>query len=229
MKLLGLNWGKMDNNLVNYFTPLDGQAYKDVVRYISENNVEVIFKVYDIHSKSSFVQVNGAELAIFKKYSYDYETTSILCTFNYEGERRFFRAKMSTTDNYYLVKFPEKIYKIQRRNDFRFTLPPNMKYEFKILDLQPLEYELRDVSLGGCKVAIKTTSEIPDLKLEQEIRVWMSLLDFGGVTIDATVAFTRFMQEINTQVVGIKFATMEPELLSELHQTLIQVDRLSRK
>lgn len=217
----------MDSNLVNYFTPLDSQAYKDIVNYISDNNVEVTFKVYDIHTKSSFVKVDGSDLAIFKKYPYDYETTNIFCTFSCGGEPHFFRAKMSTSDNYYLVKFPTKIYKIQRRANFRFTVPMNLLHEFKILDHPRFKYELRDMSLGGCKVAIKTTSEI-DLPIESDIRIWVQLLEFGGVTLDATVAFTKFMQEINTQLVGIKFGYIEAGLLSTLHQTLIQVDRIAR-
>lgn len=217
----------MDSNLVNYFTPLDKQAYQDMINYLAEKNVEVTFKVYDIHSKSSFVKVDGADLAIFKKYPYDYETTNIFCTFTCGGESHFFRSKMTTSDNYYLVKFPTKIYKVQRRANFRFNVPMSLSHEFKILDHPRFKYELRDISLGGCKAAIKTTAEI-DLPIESDIRIWMQLLDFGGVTIDATVAFTKFYQEINTQVVGIKFGNIEASLLSTLHQTLIQVDRIAR-
>ncbi len=217
----------MENNMVNYFTPLDSSAHKDIVSYITENNVEVTFKVYDIHTKSSFVKVDGSDLAIFKKFPYDYETTSIFCTFTCGGEPHFFRAKMTTSDNYYLVKYPEKIYKIQRRTNFRFSVPMNLSHEFKILDHPRFKYELQDISLGGCKVGIKTTSEI-DLPIESDIRIWVQLLEFGGVTVDATVAFTKFYQEINTQVVGIKFGFIEPALLSTLHQTLIQVDRIAR-
>lgn len=219
----------MDSNLVNYFTPLSSKEHKDMVRFLAENNVDVTFKVYDIHSKSSFVQVDGAELAIFKKYQYDYETTNIFCTFVSEGEPHFFRAKMTTSDNYYLVKFPEKIYKIQRRSDFRFDVPPKLSHEFKLLDFPKYECKLRDISLGGCKIAIKTTEAIEDLKLEQDVRIWVALLDFGGVTIDATIAFTKFIPEANSQIVGVKFSNMEAELTSTLHQTLIQVDRIARK
>ena len=75
----------MDSNMVNYFTPLDSHAYQDIVHYLADNNVEVTFKIYDIHSKSSFVKVDGADLAIFKKYPYDYETTNILCKFTCGG------------------------------------------------------------------------------------------------------------------------------------------------
>lgn len=218
----------MDGNLVNYFTPLDSKAYKNIVRYLSEKNVDVTFKVYDIHSKSSFVQVDGAELAIFKKYSYDYETTNIFCTFTYEKEPYFFRAKMSTSDNYYLVKFPEKIYKIQRRSDFRFNVPSGLSHEFKILELPDLNCQLRDISLGGAKVAIKATGDV-GLKLEQDINVNIKFLDFGVVTLEATVAFTRYFADTGTQIVGIKFGNITQEQTTELHQTLMQVDRLSRK
>lgn len=219
----------MDSNLVNYFTPLDSKDYKDMIRFLSENNIDVTFKVYDIHSKSSFVQVDGAELAIFKKYQYDYETTNIYCTFVNNGEPHFFRAKMSTSDNYYLVKFPEKIYKIQRRSNFRVDVPPKLKHEIKLLDYPKLEAQIRDISLGGCKIAIKTTQVIEDLKLEKDIRIWLQLLDFGGVTIDATIAFSKFIPEANNQLLGLKFSTMEPDQLSTLHKTLIQIDRIARK
>lgn len=213
--------------MVNYFTPLDSNAHKDVLNYITFSSIEVTFKVYDIHSKSTFVKVDGADLAIFKKFPYDYETTSILCTFVCGGEPHFFRAKMTTADNYYIVKFPEKIYKIQRRTNFRFSVPQNLSHEFKILEHPRFKYELLDISLGGCKVAIKTTSEI-DLPIESDTRIWVQLLDFGGVTLDATIAFTKFHQEINTQIVGLKFGFIDPALLSTLHQTLIQVDRIAR-
>lgn len=218
----------MDSNLVNYFTPLNEKAHKNIVRYLSEKNVDVTFKVYDIHSKSSFVHVDGAELAIFKKYNYDYETTNIYCTFSYEHEPYFFRAKMSTSDNYYLIRYPEKIYKIQRRANFRFNVPAGLSHEFKLMDFPDLACTLRDVSLGGCKVAIKTTSDI-GLKLEQDIRIAIRLLDFGAVTIDATVAFTRFFADNGMQLVGLKFGDIESEQINELHKTLMQVDRLSRK
>lgn len=217
----------MDSNLANYFTPLDSFAYQDMLRYLRDNNVEVTFKIYDLHSKSSFVQVDGSDLAIFKKFPYDYETTNIFCTFTCGGEPHFFRAKMTTSDNYYLLKNPTKIYKIQRRANFRFNVPMSLEHEFKILEHSRFKYELRDISLGGCKVAIRTTSEI-DLPIESDIRIWVQLLDFGGATIDATIAFSKFAQEMNSQIVGIKFGNLDPEMVSTLHQTLIQVDRIAR-
>lgn len=217
----------MDNELVNYFTSIDKNAYQDIISYISNSNVEVTFKIYDLYTKSSFIKVDGAELAIFKKYPYDYETAYVLCSFLCGGEPHFFRAKMTTSDKYYLLNYPEKIYKIQRRANFRFNVPVGLSHEFKILDQPSFKCELRDISLGGCKVAVRTTTEL-NFPLESDIRIWIKLLEFGDVTLDATVAFTRFFQSNNSQIIGIKFGQIEANLLSDLHQTLIQVDRLSR-
>lgn len=216
-----------DANLINYFTPIDNLAYQDILRYIRENKVEVTFKIYDLHSKSTFVQVDGADLAIDRKFPYDYESTNIFCVFICGGESHFFRSKMKTSEKHFLLTNPEKIYKIQRRANFRFNVPDGLNYEFKILEHPRFKYELRDISLGGCKVLIKTTSEI-SLPVESDISIWLQLLDFGGVKIDATVAYTKFIQDKNFQIVGIKFGNVDATMLSELHKTLIQVDRISR-
>ena len=217
----------LDLNLANHFTPVSADIYKDIISYLQEKSVDVTFKVYDIHSKSAFVHVDGSDLAIFKKFPYDYETTTIMCAFKYNNEPHFFRSKISTSANYYLVRFPEKIYRIQRRANFRFQIPMGLEHEVKLLDHGHLKAELRDISLSGCKVALRTTTEI-NLPLESDVRIWIRLLDFGGVHLNATVAFTKFMQPINSQIVGLKFGFMDSELISLLHQTLIQVDRIAR-
>lgn len=217
----------MDNNLVNYFTPVDSKSYKDIIQYVRSNKIDVVFKIYDIHSKSNFTLIDGVELAISKKFSYDYESTNVLCTFICYGEPHFFRSKLTTKDYYYLIKPPEKIYKVQRRNDFRVTMPANAKHSFKINEHPDLLCEVRDISLGGCKVVIKTLSET-NLPLESDVNITLQLLDSGALQIAAVVAFNQFYPESSTQTVGFKFNQMSASLQSTLHQTLIRITRLSR-
>jgi hypothetical protein len=217
----------LSGNLTNYFTPLTGSAKEEVIRFIRERNVEVTFKVYDLHSKSSFVKVDGADLAIFKKYAYDYETTNVLCSFQFDNEPHFFRSKLTTSSNYYLVKFPEKIYKIQRRENFRFIVPENLKHGFRITQHPEAICTLKDISMGGCKVLIKTPTEI-SIPMEADLQVIIELLDFGAVKLDCTVVFSKHFPETGSQLLGLKFGQIDSEMLSILHTTLIQVDRLAR-
>lgn len=221
------NENQNSNDLINYYTPLDKNSHETILNYIRDNNIEVTFKIYDLHSKSSFVKVDGADLAIFKKFPYDYETTTVYCTFMCGGESHFFRSTLTTSSNYYLIKNPEKIYKIQRRAFFRFTVPANLAHSFKIADMPQLTCRLRDISLGGCKIAIATPAEL-DLPLEKDINVNIQLLEFGGVDLEATIAFSKFYSDAKTQIVGIQFGYMDASLLSNLHQTLIKVDRIAR-
>lgn len=217
----------MDSNLANYFTPLSDTEKDEVVRFIRDKNIEVTFKVYDLHSKSSFVKVDGADLAIFKKYAYDYDTTNVLCTFQYNNEPHFFRSKLTTSANYYLVKYPEKIYKIQRRENFRFIVPENLKHGFRIKQYPDAACILKDISMGGCKVSIKTPTEI-SIPMESDLNVVIELLDFGAVELTCTVVFSKHFSETGSQLLGLKFGQIDSEMLSTLHTTLIQVDRIAR-
>lgn len=217
----------VNQQAVNFYTPVDSIIQTDILKKIKSESISVTFKIYDLHSKSNFVQVEGNALSIIRRFPYDYEGADIYCSFDYLGVQHFFRTKVSTSANYYLLTDPERIYKLQRRQDFRVAIPASVPQACKIIELPKLKCLLRDISLGGCRMAIETEKEL-ELLLETDMTLFIQFLEFAGITIEATIVFLKYAPENKTQLLGLKFTSIDSDAVADLHRTLIQVDRIIR-
>ncbi|MFN3453310.1 MAG: flagellar brake protein [Pseudobdellovibrio sp.] len=216
------------NTVSSFYNPVDEQAYRKLLTHLKEKNLEVIFKIFDIYGKSNFVNIENTDLAIFKKFPYSYEKTSIFCFFKEDETFYFFRSHIISSDQYYIIKYPEKIYKVQRRDDYRFSIPAYLDYDAKIIEHPDLSCKLINISLGGCRIIASTQEEIK-INIESDVSIFIRLLEFGGITLPATVVFSQYKSEEQEQIFGLKFKSLESEQISQLHNTLIHVDRIARK
>lgn len=216
------------NTLSSFYNPVDEQTYRKILTHLKQKNLEVIFKIFDIYGKSNFVNIENTDLAIFKKFPYSYEKTTILCFFKEDEIFYFFRSKIISSDQYYIIKYPEKIYKVQRRDDYRFSIPAYLDYDAKIMEYPDLSCKLINISLGGCRLTASTQEELK-INIEEDVNIFIRLLDFGGITLPATIAFSQYKLEEQKQILGLKFKSLDSDQISQLHNTLIQVYRITRK
>jgi len=212
---------------VNFFTPVASDLYQEIMDNLRKNNVPVVFKIANAHAKSNFVPVEDAELGIIRKFDSDLVDTPIMCSFTYLDNKYFFKSKATSRDVYFFLNFPEKIYKIQRRNNFRLAVPNFLDHQVTILEYPKLECRLNDISLGGCRLEITTPTEL-ELIDETDITVEIKIVHSEIKNLMSIIVFNQFNSELQKQIVGLQFAQMSAEQMAYLHTTLIQVDRAVR-
>lgn len=212
---------------VNFFTPVTSDLYQEIMDNLRKNNVPVTFKLANAHAKSNFVPVEDAELGIIRKFESDLVDTPIMCSFTYNDNKYFFKAKATSHEVYFFLNFPEKIYKIQRRNNFRLNVPSFLDHVIKIIEYPKLECRLADISLGGCRIEIATPTEL-ELIDETDVTIEINIVHSEIKNLAATIVFNKFSSETQKQIVGFQFGQMTAEQTAHLHTTLIQVDRAVR-
>ena len=212
---------------VNFFTPVSSDLYQEIMDNLRKNNVPVVFKLANAHAKSNFVPVEDAELGIIRKFDSDLVDTPIMCSFTYLDNKYFFKAKATSHDVYFFLNFPEKIYKIQRRNNFRLAVPNFLDHVIKIIEYPKLECRLVDISLGGCRIEISAQTEL-ELIDETDITIEINIVHSEIKNLSATIVFNQFNAENQKQTVGLQFGQMPADQTAHLHTTLIQVDRAIR-
>ncbi len=223
-----LNTDKNFNiNDVNFYSPIDSSQQIEIITYLKNNSLSVTYKIDDTHSKSSFVEVSGQDLSILKKTSNDYSNQFIYCCFLYKSEMHLFRSKATSSSNYLLLTVPDKIYKLQRRNDFRLSIPALIKQKIKLIEYPKIDCQMVDISLGGCRLTIKTTTEL-ELVEETDITVSYQFNSEESQTNECTIVFSKFNAEAKLQTLGLKFNNLDSNATSHLHQMLIQIDRSIR-
>lgn len=215
-------------NNTQYFVPIDQLQFDEIIEVLSTRNIEVAVKMYDLHARSSFVTpIKPRTLAITKKVPYNYERLEILCSFEVKNDRYFFKTRGSSEDNVFVLNYPDEICKLQRRNDFRVTVPHTVSQKVEIEGKRDLKIEVRDLSLGGCQIAIRLPKalEIPPDKF---MRLSLQVLDFEEPKLDCEIRFSKYIEETKTALVGLKFIDLPSDQTTSLQNTLIQIDRILR-
>ena len=151
----------------------------------------------------------------------------IVVQFEHKADQYFFNSKATSHEDYFEIEIPEKIYKIQRRNDFRVTIPYSISPILKIKKIPDLKAEIIDISLGGIKFNIKTQLPL-DLKKEEQLNIQIKIMDFEEADIGIIIKFLQFNAAENRLTVGCQFAELDLDQTSTLRNTLIQIDRILR-
>ncbi len=215
-----------------FFNTISDSEKSSLISYIQENNVECTFKIDDTYSKSYFLKSEKNSIQIFKKKSFPIDSEKIVVTFESIGDLFFFESIAKTTsdesDNQkLLIDLPNQIYKLQRRNDFRVTIPSHLRPVIKIKNYPDLKIEIRDLSLGGCKLSVQTEFKL-DLTLDSETEINLKILDFDEKNLNVIIKFLDHIQDAKTMILGLQFIELNSEQTALMRNTLLQLDRLLR-
>jgi c-di-GMP-binding flagellar brake protein YcgR len=211
-----------------FFNPVLENEKTSILQYIQTTNAECVIKVFDSFWKTQFLKTKSGHIQILKKNFTEMKNEKIIVSFESVGDHFFFESVIEKSENQLVVGIPEKIFKLQRRNDFRVTIPSNIKPIVKILKSPELKVEIRDMSLGGCKLAIKTEFKL-DFAVNTEIEIHLKIMEFEEKRMYAEVKFVDFIENAKTFILGIKFVELNSDQTTLMRNTLLQIDRILRQ
>jgi c-di-GMP-binding flagellar brake protein YcgR len=197
----------------------------DVQIYKNQKKIEsVTYPTSDIN-KVTVIYSNDATDESFKTVQ------DLTCHFSLYNEIYFFTSKVSFTDTAILFSVPVVIYKIQRRDNFRVSIPKNLTQLLELVGHKQLKVSLVDLSLGGCKVLIvyPDASYISNLKVDAEIALKMTFLSIENQTIHCKLKFIIDNATTKSASIGFEFANLKADEIKELQAAIFKIDRLNRQ
>ena len=209
-----------------YFVPVENIELKNVVEHLINKTTEVIVKIANSHIKSTFLPSSRGTMAVVNKSQSAYSRQQIICNFRFKGDQFFFKSSAHSDEKIIFIDIPDKIFKLQRRNNFRINIPPAMPQSASIVELPNAKVVLcRNVSLGGCLFSFKTTTPF-EIKTNDLVSVSLGLFEFQEKNLECMVRFVEIKSEVT--MLGLQFLELNSEQSSHLQQTLIKIDRYLR-
>lgn len=210
-----------------FFVAVDAIELNDVLEFLFNKNTEVNVKVGGSHTKTNFVPTYKKELVVINKFQTKFERQPVICNFDLKGDQFFFKSHCEVQDHGIVIDVPNKIFKLQRRNNFRINIPLTMPQTVQIKEKPQLKVICRNVSLGGALLSL-TAMKSDDFKLNDIIHVSISIFDFQEKNIESIVRFVDYKEHSQTVLMGVQFLELDSDQSSELQKTLIRIDRSLR-
>jgi c-di-GMP-binding flagellar brake protein YcgR len=210
-----------------FFNPLLETEKNNILDYIQKNNIECVVKIFDSYYRTQFLKTNKNNILISKKNLFKITTEKILVSFDSVGDQFFFESTVTGEESILQVETPDQIFKLQRRNDFRVTIPSHIRPIIKIKKYPELKTEIRDMSLGGCKITLKTEFKL-DLNLDQDSEIHIKVLNFEEKNFGVVIKFVDFVADAKTMMLGLQFKELNSDQTSLMRNTLLQIDRMLR-
>lgn len=214
-------------NTEQFFNVILQNEQESIIDYVQKNNIECVIKIFDSYWKTQFMKTAKNNLIIQKKNNFKISAEKVIVYFESVGDQYFFETIADGEDSRLTLKLPESIFKLQRRNDFRVTIPGSIQPTIKLKNYPELKTELRDLSLGGCKVSLRTEFKL-DATLDSEIRIQMKILDFDEKDLPVIIKFSEHNENTKTMILGLQFLELDSEQTSIMRNTILQIDRKLR-
>lgn len=219
------------NEEVKFYTVLDSGKYSETINFLVHNQTQITFKIRSQHTKSKIIaKKNSRHLNIFKFNFQNYEDEAVICSFEINAEKYFFRSIISSNLHDLVLQIPEQIFQLQRRDDFRVIVPAGSSYDcmIQLVDGMPLKLlaEVRDLSLGGCQlIIVKVDFHLQrDSKIEFNFK--MGLVERENIS--CVVRHVHRIQNDKKIAMGLKFQNSDADFLTDMQGLLVQLDRIHR-
>jgi c-di-GMP-binding flagellar brake protein YcgR len=218
---------------MSFFNNLGPTNSEDLIDFLVHSQGNVVLKINNRHFKTKVLtKKNERQIAVYKFNFETYMNDSIVCSFEIKDEKYFFKSSLRSTNSELLVNIPNEVFQLQRRNDFRVSIPTSLAYECEIKTINfqhsKVKVELRDLSLGGCLVSLKNASQY-EIPLDCEVEISLAINEFENPSIITVAKHIKPITTNNTVQLGLQYLDPTAEFLSELQGLLVQLDRLQRK
>lgn len=210
-----------------FFNPVVDPEKSEILASACRNKILCIVKLLDRFYKVHFIKKNDQFIFIEKTNLFKVTKEKLVVQFEYQGDQFFFQSTASSNEDFFEIQPPEKLFKIQRRNDFRVTIPSVIRPELSIAAYPDLKTELVDISLGGIRLYIKTQFAL-ELSIDQIVSIRIKVMDFEESDLKVVVKFSQFNAKDKILTLGCQFHELDVTQTSTLRNTLIQIDRILR-
>jgi hypothetical protein len=219
------------NQQPNFFSPTDFEKRTELIDGLHRAGTDILLKIKDQYYKTKILKKKEANyFAIYKFFGGTYKDQEVLGSFNSDQGKFYFKGYISTQGDELMLSIQNELFQLVRRNDFRVNLPPDATYVCQILQIgnkkTKQEAKLRNISLGGCLIAIPKESVTTNLG--DEIFVKMVIKDFEPERIPCIVRQVKPDTETPDTLLGLQFKDPEAEFLTDLQGALIFLDRTHR-
>lgn len=211
-----------------FFNPILENDKISILEFIRNSNTECVIKVFDSFWKTQFIKTTKNNIQVVKKNFIKLNNEKVIVSFESVGDQFFFESVIENSDTHLVIRMPEQVFKLQRRNDFRVTIPASIKPIVKLKKYPDLKLEIRDLSLGGCKIAIKTEFKL-DFAVNSEIEMQIKILEFEESKIYVDIKFVDFIADAKTLILGLQFKEFTSDQTTAVRTTLLQIDRILRQ
>jgi hypothetical protein len=137
------------------FSKIESDTLREkIFEEIAKTGVEIQIQLQDntIISIKSYRKF-ADELIIFRDLTEQPEEQDVIVSFNLPPEKYFLKSRLVSKSKNYLLKLTPYLYKLQRRKNFRLTLPKTWEPKFYCLlqDAAKVDrtFDLYDLSSGG--------------------------------------------------------------------------------
>lgn len=215
----------------SFYQKVSDLDFKELVSFIDHNKTEFVIKFNGQYVKANVNHIkNNKAFSIFKFNSYDFTNEHVTCCFFLRDEIYFFYSLMSSNNIEYTIDLPPEIYQLQRRNDFRVSMPIGMPQTCIITYLKQVKKHIvigvRDLSLGGCQLSAPAAKL--EINTDDEFTMTLKIDRFEFTNLQLKARHCKLIKEQNNLLIGASFLNLDGENLSEMLALLMFLDRKAR-
>lgn len=215
----------------SFFNKVSQVSQSELIDFLGHNQSELVVKIAGQYIKTNVNALKSNKYLSLLKFShFNFKNEPITCLFSIKEEVYFFKSFLNNTNTDYAIDFPADIYQLQRRNDYRVSIPVGLYYASEIRNLngqsKKIKIEIRDISLGGCQLLINKNSD--EFKSGDLIDISIKLDRFEFTQLAMTIKHVKEVESQNYSLIGASFTDMPGATVSEMQALLMYLDRIHR-
>ena len=204
---------------------------KELVNFIEHNRTELTIKINNQFIKTRVNSIkNLKQFSISKFHSFEFSNEQVICTFSFKDDLYFFKSFLNNSKVEYLIDLPDSIFQLQRRNDFRISMPIGTSHTCVINYCRGIaknvNVEIRDLSLGGCQLSAPAYKI--EMQSDDEFDITFKIHQYNFINIKLKARHVKMIKEQDSLLIGASFLEMDSENQSELRSLLMYLDRKGR-
>lgn len=222
-------------SIQSFFNKISQVSVPELLDFLAHNQSEITLKIKDQYIKTNVTTLKeGKYFTLLKFTDYSFSNEPVTCSFQVKEDRYFFKTFLNSQNIGTTMSVPENIFHLQRRNDYRVSMPVGVFYvcEIRFVNDKKTKYkaEIRDISLGGCQFSIKEkdvikTDDIFDIyfKIDRFEFTSLKLIAKHIKTIESADGLSSY------SLIGSSFSVLDNQIISEMQSMLMFLDRIHRR
>ncbi len=216
---------------IDFYTLLDQMSFKEALEFLAHNLSEVTLKIGSRHFKSKILARKSTNQFFIYKFNFEpYLDQDVTCSFEISAEKYYFKTYLTAAAGELMLAVPDEIFKLQRRNDFRVSVPASISYTCEIIGINgspaKLKADIRDLSLGGCQLVVKIIGTAFHDGDELFLRLKINSFDWDRISCTSQRVVSKNADAKYS--IGVRFLETSAAFATDMQSLLVQLDRVHR-